>query len=193
MECLNAPEIRASCIRMQTIIEFTVEKAVTRKDLLTLNFRYFFRTKMVRWFFLLCLVPCLVGITFNLLTSLFSAGALIPRHYIVLLLIIPLFLFMLMMLNVVFFTMRQVKVNESHFTNVTYRLDQQGFTRIHGNDEFYEPWSRFMDWSEDDRFFFVHMNDEQRSMHFIPKWGLKNEAEHEAVRQLLSNHVRKKE
>lgn len=174
---------------MQNVIEFTVEKAVTRKDLMKLNFRYFLRTKMVKRLFLLCLVPCFLGITFNLLTSLFSAGPLIPNAYLLLLLVIPLFLFMLLMLNMVFFTMRQLKVNEAHFTNVTYRLDEQGFTRIHENDEFHEPWSRFEDWSEDERFFFVHLRDKQRSLHFIPKWGLKSKAEEDALRRLLNLQI----
>ena len=174
-------------------IQFTVEKAMTRKDLLKLNFRYFFRTRLVKRFFLLCLVPCLVGVTLNFVTSFFTAGPLIAQGYMLLLLLIPLFIFMLLMLNVVFLTTRQVKVNEKHFTNVTYRLDEEGFTRIRGEEKFHQPWNAFCEWSENDRFFFVHMNDEQKSLHFIPKWGLKNDAEQEELRQLLQRMIREGE
>ena len=166
---------------------------MTRKDLMKLNFRYFFRTTLVKRFFMLCLVPFLVGITLNLLTSFFSAGPLIKPFFMILLLIIPLFLFILMMLNVIFLTIRQAKVNRVHFTNVTYRLDENGFTRIRGGEEFHEPWSKFSAWTENSRFFFVHMNDEQRSLHFIPKWGLKSEAGQEQLRELLDEVIKEEQ
>jgi hypothetical protein len=175
---------------MQARIEFTVSKAMTRKDLMKMNFRYFFRTRLVKRFFLICLVPCLLGIALNFITSIFSAGPLIPSMYIVWLLLIPVFLFTVMMLNVVFFTVRQMKVNKKNLTNVTYRLDERGFTRIRGDEEFHEPWSRFYAWSENNRFFFVHMNDEQKSLHFIPKWGLKSGEEQDKVRRLLQQAVK---